>query len=111
MLPVTTTIGVVQSVVTNISSEENFVELCRKRSVFSDDELRKYWNWRTNSRPFVVNFLYVYSFPKRMNLESLINVGVIQSTETAPRGFVQISDDQFNRILEGSEADGRIIID
>lgn len=108
---VTTTIGVVQSVVTNISSEENFVELCRKRSVFSDDELRKYWNWRTNNRPFVVNFLYVYSFPKRMNLESLINVGVIQSTETAPRGFVQISDDQFNRILEGSEADGRIIID
>ncbi len=108
---VTTTIGVVQSVVTNISSEENFVELCRKRSVFSDDELRKYWNWRTDNRPFVVNFLYVYSFPKRMNLESLINVGVIQSTETAPRGFVQISDDQFNRILEGSEADGRIIID
>jgi len=108
---VTTTVGVVQSVVTNINSEEKFVELCRKRSVFSDNELRKYWNWRTNSRPFVVNFLYVYSFPKRMNLKSLIDTGVIQSTEAAPRGFVQINDEKFNRILEGSESDGRIIID
>jgi len=108
---VTTTIGVVQSVVTNINSEEQFVELCRKRSVFSDNELREYWNWRTNNRPFMVNFLYVYSFPKRMNLKSLIDAGVIQSTEAVPRGFAQISDEQFNKILEGSEADGRIIID
>jgi len=46
-----------------------------------------------------------------MNLKSLIDAGVIQSTEAVPRGFVQISDEQFNRILEGSEADGRIIID
>jgi hypothetical protein len=108
---VTTTIGVVQSVFTNINSEKQFVELCRKRSVFSDSELRKHWNYRTNSRPFVVNFLYVYSFPKRMNLKSLIDAGVIQSTEVVPRGFVQISNEQFNRILEGSEADGCIIVD
>lgn len=107
---VTTTVGVVQSVITDISSEKQFIELCRKRSVFSDDELRKYWNWRTNNRPFVVNFLYVYSFPKRMNLKALIDAGVIQSTEAVPRGFEQISDEQFDRILEGSEADGRIII-
>jgi hypothetical protein len=107
---VTTTIGVVQNVVTTINSEKQFVELCRKRSVFSDDELRKHWNWRTNNRPFVVNFLYVYSFPKRMNLKALIDSGVIQSTESAPRGFERISNEQFNRILEGSELDGRFII-
>lgn len=108
---VTTTIGVVQSIVTNITSDRQFVELCRKRSVFSDDELLKYWNWRTNNRPFVVNFLYVYSFPKRMNLKALIDSGVIQSTKSAPRGFEQISDEQFNRILEGSEANECIVID
>ncbi|MBW4458749.1 MAG: hypothetical protein KME47_00630 [Nodosilinea sp. WJT8-NPBG4] len=39
-----------------------------------------------------------------------IDAGVIQSTEAAPRGFEQISEEQFDRILEGSEADGRIII-
>jgi predicted nucleic acid-binding protein len=108
---VTTTIGVVQNIITNIKSEEQFVALCRKRSVFSDCELRKHWNYSTNGRPFVVNFLYSYSFPKRMNLKSLIDEGVIQSTKAVPRGFSQISDEQFNRILEVSEADGRIIID
>lgn len=108
---VTTTIGVVQSIVNNISSDRHFVELCRKRSVFSDDELLQHWNWSTNNRPFVVNFLYVYSFPKRMNLKTLIDSGVIQSTNSAPRGFEQISDEQFNKILEGSEANGYIIID
>ncbi len=108
---VTTTIGVVQSIVTNISSDRQFVELCRKRSVFSDDELLKHWNWRTNNRPFVVNFLYVYSFPKRMNLKALIDSRVIQSTDTAPRGFEQISDEQFNTILEGSEANECLIVD
>lgn len=107
---VTTTVGVVQSVITDIRSEKQFIELCRKRSVFSDDKLREYWNRRTSNRPFMVKFLYVYSFPKRMNLKALIDAGVIQSTEAVPRGFEQISDEQFDRILEGSEADGRIII-
>lgn len=107
---VATTIGVVQSVITNIQTEERFVELCRKRSVFSDDELRKHWNYNKNNRPFVVNFLYVYSLPKRMNLKALIDAGVIQSTEAAPRGFEQINDDQFSSILEGSNADERLII-
>lgn len=107
---VTTTIGVVQSIKTDIQSESQFIELCRKRSVFSDDELRKQWNYRPNNRPFIVNFLYVYTFPKRMNLKALIEEGVIASTDAVPRGFDQISDDQFDRILEGSSADQRLII-
>jgi predicted nucleic acid-binding protein len=107
---VTTTIGVVQNIITDIRTEDQFVAVCRKRSVFSDNELREHWNWRTNNRPFVVNFLYVYSFPKRMNLKELIEAGVIQSTEAAPRGFTQITDEQFQKILEGSKADGRVVV-
>lgn len=107
---VTTTIGVLQSINTNVPSEEQFIELCRRRSVFSDDELRKHWNYRRNDRPFIVNFLYVHTFPRRMNLKELIDAGVIASTETAPRGFEQISNDQFNSILEGSNANQRLII-
>jgi predicted nucleic acid-binding protein len=107
---VTTTIGVVQTVTNSIKSEEHFLELCRKRSVFSDNELRKYWNHNPKYRPFVVNFLYVYSLPKRMNLEALINAGVVQSTEDAPRGFLQISNDKFYSILVGSNADQRFIV-
>lgn len=107
---VTTTIGVIQSINTSIPSEEQFIELCRRRSVFSDDELRKHWNYTPRNRPFIVNFLYVYTFPHRMNLKDLIDSGVIASTETAPRGFEQISNDQFISILEGSNADKRLIV-
>lgn len=107
---VTTTLGFVQNVITDIQSEEQFIELCRKRSVFSDKELSEHWNYRRNSRPFVVNFLYVYTFPKRMNLKALIDGGVIKSTDEAPRGFQQISDQQFRCILEGSNADQRFIV-
>jgi hypothetical protein len=62
---VVTTVGVVESVVTSISDEASFIALCRKRSVFSDEELKKHWNFNPHnkpdhliSRPFIVNFLY-----------------------------------------------------
>ena len=45
-----------------------------------------------------------------MNLKALIDVGVIESTDEAPRGFEQISDQKFRRILEGSNADQRFIV-
>src|SRR5205823_3571687 len=48
---VATTIGVVQSVVDNIPDLSTFLAVCRKRSVFSDSELEKHWNWSPN-RPF-----------------------------------------------------------
>ena len=54
---VITTIGVVDSVVTDIKNEDDFVRLCRKRSVFSDTDLKKHWNYNTWNRPFIVNFL------------------------------------------------------
>ena len=62
---VTTTVGIVENVITEISNLDTFIAVCRKRSVFSDSELAKYWNWKPNNRPFIVNFLYVHSFPKR----------------------------------------------
>jgi len=107
---VATTIGVVQAVIENITLESQFINLCRKRSVFTDDELRKHWNY-SHSRPFIVNFLYIYSFPKRMNLKELIEAGIIQSTDSVPRGFEQISNSQFERLMEGSNAAQGLVID
>ena len=105
---VTTTIGVVQQVFTNISSLEQFIKLCRKRSVFSDNELAEWWNYNPQNRPFIGNFLYVYSFPKRLNLSSLKNLGII---EVAPRGFEPLSDDAFTKLLENSNVKRRFIVD
>lgn len=107
---VATTIGVVDDVIDGISGEEQFINICRKRSIFNDDELKKHWNYKPRNRPFVVNFLYLYSFPKRPNLKNLIEMGVIQDIHSAPRGFEQITQEQFDKILEASESNENFII-
>jgi predicted nucleic acid-binding protein len=105
---VATTLGVVDSAHTNIQSLEQFQRLCRKRSVFSDAELAKHWNYTPYIRPFVVNFLYLYTFPKRMNRKALMEAGIMKD---APRGFEPLSDEQFQRLCNGSNADRRYFVD
>lgn len=105
---VATTLGVVEGITTRIDNEERFLSLCRKRSVFSDEDLKKHWNYVPGNRPFVVNFLYNYSLPKRPNLAKLREENII--TE-APRGFEQISNQAFSRLCELSNADSRLVVD
>jgi adenylate kinase len=76
---VATSIGVVQEVVDGIPDLKTFLAACRKRSVFTDAELQKHWDWSPRSRPFVVNFLFVYSLPKRPNLKALDEIGFVKS--------------------------------
>ena len=93
-----------------VKDESEFISLCRKRSVFTDDQLREHWNYNQHYKPFVVNFLYVYSFPRRPNLKSLIEMGIIRDTSSVPRGFEEITRSQFELILGASESDESFII-
>lgn len=106
---VVSTIGVVENIVTDIRDENHFIELCRKRSVFDDTELKKYWNWNRNNRPFIVNFLYIDSFPMpKVNLKKLRDLNIIQN---APRGFEPLNDVKFGQILKEARANESYIID
>jgi predicted nucleic acid-binding protein len=107
---VVSTIGVVESVIDNIVNEEDFIRLCGSRSVFSCEQLSEWWNFKPRYRPFIVNFLYAYSFPKRINMERLIQIGVIRSWDDAPRGFRQISVKNLKDILRETEANESIIV-
>lgn len=104
---VATTLGIVQNVVDGISSLDEFLRACRLRSVFSDEELSKHWNYYPSNRPFVVNFLYAYSFPRRPNLKELLENKVISA---APRGFSALDDSAFTKLMEITNADKRLII-
>ena len=108
---VITTIGVVDNVFIDIKNQEEFINLCQKRSVFSDEDLLKRWDYKPRNRPFVVKFLYLYFFPKRLNLEKLIELKVIKDIDSAPRGFELITKEQFELILRESKADEGFIID
>jgi hypothetical protein len=99
---VVTTVGVVESVITGIKDEPTFLALCRKRSVFSDEELKRHWNYNKNDRPFIVNFLYVFSYPKRPNLKWLNESGVIPNILDMPRGFRKITQRDFINIANYS---------
>lgn len=116
---VISTIGVVENVILKISNEEEFVRLCRKRSVFNDNKLKEWWNYNPNNlpshkinRPFIVNFLYIDSFPKpKVNLEKLIELGVVKSINEVPRGFVQIEKIKFEKFLKEAKANESYIVD
>lgn len=107
---VITTIGIVETVFTKIQNLDQFTNFCRKRSVFSTDELKEQWDFKPNNRPFIVNFLYTYSFPKRLNMKRLIELGVIADRWSAPRGFEPISERSFDVIISETGLDGHIII-
>ncbi|MGE8340409.1 MAG: PIN domain-containing protein [Flavobacterium sp.] len=96
---VATTLGIVESSILEIENEKEFISLCRKRSVFTNQELSQHWNYNKADRPFVVNFLYTYSFRKRPNLEWLVNNRIISSYDNVPRGFSKITVEQFDKLL------------
>ncbi len=104
---VASTIGVVQDVVTGIKDLTTFQQTCRKRSVFSDEDLANHWNYTPSNRPFVVNFLFVYSLPRRPNLKELTESKVLSQ---APRGFEPISNSAFRKLLEISNANPRFVV-
>lgn len=108
---VATTVGVVENVHTQIRDESHFISLCRKRSVFTTEDLIRWWNFKKFNRPFIVEFLYTYSFTKRPNMKELIEHGIIRDVNSAPRGFEPLSATQLRSILQLAQADPRAFID
>lgn len=107
---VVSTIGVVQEVKYDFNNEDDFILYCRKSSVFPEDQLREMWHYK-QSKPFVVRFLYVYSFPHRINMKELIDLKVLAGVNDPPRGFKKITKEQFNNILKATKSDESFIID
>ena len=95
---VVTTIAIVENVI-HPSTIEELRTISRKRTALTDEELSAYWD-RYKRKPFVVNFLYAYSFPNRPNMSRLIELGVLKDKDDAPRGFREIGWDSFIKIYK-----------
>jgi predicted nucleic acid-binding protein len=107
---VVTTVGIVENVIVKIRDAAHFISLCRKRSVFNDKELLEWWDYKKHNRPFIVEFLYAYSFTKRPNMKELIDHGIIRDVTSAPQGFEPLTKDQFRTILRLAQADPRSFV-
>lgn len=99
---VVTTFGIVEKVIDNIPDLGTFISHCKKRSVFTEEELKNHWNYYPNLKPFVVKFIYSYSYRKRPNLKWLIENGIIADINSVPRGFQEISRENFHKISQYS---------
>lgn len=110
---VITTIAIAEGRITDILDGNDFILKCRKRSIFSDEGLKKYWNWNPRYRPFIINFLYTHSFPtgKRINRQRLLDLGILTGAENEIRGLKRISREQFELILKETETNESIIVD
>lgn len=106
---VVTTIGIVSAVQKQFSGEDDFVKYCLRGSVFPEKELRDMWNYNS-VKPFVVNFLYIYSFPKRINMERLIELKILNGVNDAPRGFRKITKDEFELILQETKSESCFVV-
>lgn len=108
---VASSICVVESVrhMDNFPDEEAFVKYCSKFSVFSDDELRKYYRKRTY--PYVLRFTYNLALPKRPNRANLIDHAGLNGTRGFRWSHFELNDDQFTKILELGRIDESFIVD
>lgn len=97
-----TTICIVENVQNNFPSFEEFFNACNRRTMISREDLNtNWWNKTPNNRPFVINFLYAHSLPTpKPTLDDLNKLGVIPDIMNMPRGFIKITNDQFNDLIK-----------
>lgn len=110
---VITTIGIIEDKIDNIENEKEFIIKARKRSIFTDDYLKEFWNYNPRYRPFLIRFLSTYSFQlgNRINRQQLLNMHIITGEENELRGLKQISKKQFCKILKTAKVNESIIVD
>lgn len=98
---VITTVCVVDEIIDRFADETDFLRICQNRSVFSEEELKSFWrNHRYNVK--VIRLIYLKSLTKRPTLGFLWDNYIVMKPN-GPRGFHQLSDEQFSSILEKAQ--------
>lgn len=98
---VITTVGIIDEILYNFKSKEEFFAYCENRTVFKKDELEKFWN-EQKERLLVVKFIYVKSLTKHLTLGYLWDEKILQAP-SGPRPFTKLTDEQFSKILNDSD--------
>lgn len=91
----------------NFDSKEDFVRYCNRYSIFEESKLNMLYSQRKTC--YVIKMLYNVAFNKRVIRKSLLEDVKIPSD--VYWGFVKLTNDQFDKIIELGEVDERYIID
>ena len=103
---VVTTVAMVDEIICNIKSQEELLRLCQNRSVFSKEELKKFWNEHNNLK--VLKFIFVKSLTTRLTLGYLWEHRIVRAPR-GPRPFMQLTNLQYDQIMADSKTEVRYI--
>lgn len=96
-----TSICIVEEVINDFKSFEDFYKACYRRTMIKKEDLEKNWWNKKKYRPFVIKFLYAHSFPTpKPTLNDLNKIGVIPDIMNMPLGFIEIDNNQFNNLVK-----------
>ncbi len=90
----------------DFANADAFVQYANRYSVFSEQELRRWYNMR--SPFFVIKMLYNLAFQKKVIRKDIIDYVGLSADERW--GIMPLSDSQFNQLLTLGNADGRYIV-
>lgn len=95
-----TSICIVEEVISDFASFDDFFQVCNRRTLIKKDDLEKKWWNKKKYKPFVIKFLYAHSFPTpKPTLHNLNRIGVIPDIMNMPRGFIEIDNGQFSNLV------------
>ncbi len=100
---VITTIGVVDEVITELENIDELMACCQNRSVFSKDDLNRFWSQHSNNL-MIIKFIYVESLTKRLTLAYLWENGIV-TPPSGPRPFHRLNNSGFDKILRDSNTE------
>ncbi len=89
--------------------ERDFLEYCRRYSVFSDTEI--IGQYRTRGNLHALKMTYNFAFPRRPNLQRMVEHGAVpHPREGQYMGLLRLSDEAFSTILRLGELDERLAV-
>ena len=87
-------------------SMEEFLKYCRPYSVFTEDELKNFWNRK--KYPHIIRFTYNIALKKRVTRGDMINDFGLNGNDYW--GFLKLSKEQFINIIRKGLVDENLII-
>ena len=98
---VITTVCIVSEFKSGFLTEKEYIDYCENRTVFTKQELHNFWV-KKNGQLLVLRLIDVKALKRKITLGELWDRGIVEPP-SGPRPFDQISDEQFDEIIESSE--------
>lgn len=98
---VATSLCVVQEVRSkrSFASEQDLVDYCQRFSVFDENNLRRLYHIQKRTELHVLKMTYNLAFPRRPNLQALVQNAGLPDPRNTYYGLVRLTDEQFNNTL------------